>query len=124
MIDLQAILTAHADLAAVSIRYASVDVASLGAGANQTVVAAVAGKKIRVLAWSISCATTASVKLTSGAGGATIFATSQVNATVPNVYPYSPVGWCETAAGQALVVNNPTAGAIGFGLQVAYVEVG
>jgi hypothetical protein len=72
-------------------------------GADNTLVAAVTGKRIRVLAFVASLTGTApTARFESGTGG-----TALTGAFIPNTglmveLPYNPVGWFETAAGALL----------------------
>lgn len=91
----------HADLSAKAVRFATFS-GALGAGGTQTLVAAVTGKKIRVLAMTIGTSAAANVfELKSGAGGTKVFE-AQANITVGFTLPFSAVGWFETAAGALL----------------------
>ncbi len=95
--------------------------------ASQTdaqVVAAVASKKIRVLAVVVVAGATATnITFNSKPGGAG----SAISCLLANganggaVLPFSPVGWFETAAGQGLSVT--TGAGSTTGILVVYVEV-
>lgn len=80
-------------------RYAVIDAATSG---DNTIVDAVANKKIRVLAVALVSAGTVTARFESGAGGTALTGqmTTAVNTGV--VLPYNPVGWFETAAGALL----------------------
>lgn len=102
-------------------KYAAIAAASSG---DNTIVAAVTGKKIRVKRSALIAAGTVNIYFTSGAAGAVIFggSTNKI-ALVANsgfVLPDSP-GWFETAAGSALIMNLSAAIAVAGGL--AYQEV-
>jgi len=82
-------------------KFAIIDATTAG---NNTVVAAVTGKKIRVLQLFLvnSAATGQTVRFRSGTAGA--FLTGQM-LFAPNdgpVLPFSPIGWFETAASTLL----------------------
>lgn len=81
-------------------KFAAVDAATSG---DNTLVAAVAGKKIRVLAAVLVMTGTAvTIRFESGAGGAAL--TGQMTPSQGNVItlPFNPAGWFETAAGSLL----------------------
>ena len=84
-----------------------------------TLVAAVAGRKIRVLSLGVTVLTTAGVF--SLKSGATVIFAHHLVAGTPLVAGYTPVGLCETAAGEALVASNGTG--VDSYVTVAYVEV-
>lgn len=82
--------------------------ANSAADGDYEVVAAVAGKKLRVIALTATALTTAGVvSLKSGAAGATIFAAHLALGT-PLVAVAPGIGLCETAAGAALDASNAT----------------
>ena len=104
-------------------KFAAISAASSG---NNTLIAAVASKKIRVLALNLISAAANNIYITSGAGGTAIWAgsTNKANfaANGGMVLPYNPVGWFETlATNTALVANLSAASAIGG--SITYVEV-
>lgn len=80
-------------------RYAVIDHASNG---DNTVITAVTGQKIRVLALFLLSAGTTTVRFESGAGGTAL--TGQMSLTAQSGFslPYNPVGWFETAASALL----------------------
>lgn len=86
---------------------------------NTVLVAAVTGKKIRVLAFAFVSTLANSVKFQS--------ATTDKSATFPVAAngglsaPWNPAGWFETNAGEALNVNLSVATATG--VQATFVEV-
>ena len=100
------------------VKYAVVDDASSG---NNTIVAAVTGKKIRVLSLMVIAAGTVTTRFESGAGGTAL--TGQVQLTGQTGYQlaYSPVGWFETAAGALL--NLELSAAISVDGLLVYIEV-
>lgn len=78
---------------------------SASATPNNTLVAAVAGKKIRVLALVGVSAGIVNAKLQSGAGGTDITGAMPLVANGQIPLQYNPAGWCETAAGMLLNLN-------------------
>ena len=97
-------------------------VISASASGDNTVVAAVAGKKIRVLAAvTVMTGTTVSQTWKSANGGTAISGamTPLQGGVIP--LPYNPLGWFETIAGQLL--NLSLGGAQAVGGAVVYVEV-
>lgn len=103
-------------------KFAAIAAATNG---NNTLLAAVTNKKIRVLQMMVMAAGTVNMYITSGAGGTVIFggSTQKINlvASTGFVLPYSPVGWFETAASTLLNANLSAAVAISGGF--VYVEV-
>ena len=99
--------------------------AAATAGDN-TLLAAVASKKIRVLALVLVAGAAGNVYFTSGVGGTVIFggATNKINLAANGTLalPFNPLGWFENAAvNQALVLNASSTGPFSGGL--VYVEV-
>lgn len=90
-------------------------------GTNQTVVAAVTSKKLRVLALAVTCGATATNVTfnSSSAGAKTCLFANGANGGF--ILPFSPVGWFETVAGEALAVT--TGAGSTTGIQVVYIEV-
>lgn len=88
-------------------------------GLNE-IVAAVAGKQIRVLAYNYISSGTVNAAWRTGAttviGGLGYWV-----ANTGKVAPFCPVGWFETAVGEALNLN--LSGAVAVGGEVTYVEV-
>lgn len=100
-------------------QFAVVDAASSG---DNTIVAAVTGKKIRVLAGSLTMTGTAvTIRFESGAGGTAL--TGQMTPLQGHTItlPFSPVGHFETAAGELL--NLELGGAQSVDGWIVYVEV-
>lgn len=118
---------AHAAVASVGVRYVTFlsSVLNSGALAFQDIVAAVAGKKLRVLALSLSTNNVAPAVYQWRSGVTTVISRWTNNNTVsPVCWKFSPVGHFETAAGEALRLQTLTAGdTIVFGT-IVYVEVG
>lgn len=94
---------------------------SASTNGNNTLVAAVTGRKVRVLAAVLVAAGTVSPKFQSGAGGTDLTGAMPMVANGALVLPFNPEGWFETAAG-ALLNLALTAGVAVTGLLV-YVEV-
>ena len=90
-------------------KYAKIDVASAG---DNTIVAAVAGKKIRVLQYALVVGAATTVIWKSGSTAISGDMSFDANSGISS--PFSPVGLFETAAGEALVLNlsaaNPVSG--------------
>ena len=91
-------------------KYAEIDVASAG---DNTIVAAVTGKKIRVLQYSLVCSDATTVQWKSS-GGSTLSGDMSFAANGGISSAFSPSGLFETVAGEALVLNlsagNPVSG--------------
>lgn len=82
------------------IKRAVVDAASSG---DNTIVAAVTGKKIRVHSCVIIMTGTAvTLRFESGAGGTALTGQMQPSQGGGFVLPHNPMGWFETAAGELL----------------------
>jgi hypothetical protein len=84
----------------IDIKRAVIDHASTG---DNTLVAAVTGKKIRVHALFFVVAAAVVVRFESGASGTALTGQMTIPAEQPTlVLPYNPLGWFETAAGALL----------------------
>ena len=90
--------------------------------ANQTIVAAVTGKKIRVLSFRLMGAGTAGSATFRSGGTSDISETFNFDARSGMVAQFSPVGHFETVAGELLAVSTVTASAT-CGIGIVYVEV-
>lgn len=93
---------------------------------DNTLVAGVATKKLRVLAMVVVSGAAGNLYFTSGAGGSVIFGGSAnkivlAAASALFALQFCPVGWFETLAGQALVMNASSTGPWSGG--VVYAEV-
>lgn len=86
-----------------AVNYAAIN--ETGADDNE-LVAAVAGRKIRVYEVFLGSAGDSTVRFESGAGGAALTGIIDVAAANPFVAPFSPVGHFETVAGQSLSLEN------------------
>ena len=99
-----------------TVKYAFANATGLG---DTAVVAAVAGRKIRVLAYAFHAITAVAAHLRSAT--TPISATLNLGVTGGHVRPESRHGWVETVAGQALNVN--LSAAVATGVDVTYIEV-
>lgn len=100
-------------------KFAVIDAALLG---DNTLVAAVAGKKIRVLAAFFTMTGTAvTIRFESGAGGTALTGQMTPAQGQTIVLPFNPLGWCETAAGALL--NLELGGAQSVDGALTYIEV-
>jgi hypothetical protein len=92
------------------------------ASGNNTLVAAVTGKKIRVLAYNIIGNGAVNAKFQTGAGGTDLTGLKYIAAAGGGICaPFNPAGWFETAAGVLLNLN--LSGAVAVGGELVYVEV-
>lgn len=99
-------------------KFAAIAASSSG---NNTLVAAVNPKKIRVLALSLISNGTVNVKFQTGAGGTDLTGLYYLVANAGFVLPYNPTGWFETASNTLLNAN--LSGAVAVGGCLTYVEV-
>ena len=81
------------------LQYASVDAASSG---DNTLVAAVAGKRIRVLSLFLVASGAVTVAFESSASGTALTGDMNVGANGNVVMPFNPEGWFQTVAGELL----------------------
>lgn len=100
------------------IKFAIIDHATSG---NNTLVAAVAGKKIRVLAVGMIAAGAVLARFESAADGTALSGQMNLAANGQFTLPYNPGGWFETVAGQLL--NLELGGAVSVDGCLTYVEV-
>lgn len=115
--------TMHAGLAAKGVKFLTFTTGSLSSS-GEVIVAAVAGKKLRVLAFVVST-TAAGTAYQLRSGAATAIATWRGNSTLsPAEFSYCPVGWCETTAGAALELHELSGVASVLQGHLVYVEVG
>lgn len=91
------------------------------ASGDNTLVAAVTSKKIRVLAYNFISNGTVNAKFQSGAAGTDLTGLKYCVANMGLVAPYNPLGWFESAAGVLLNLN--LSAAIAVGGELVYVEV-
>lgn len=99
-------------------KFAIIDAATSG---DNTLVSAVVGAKVRVLACFMVAAGAVNARFESGAGGTAL--SGQMNLTTNSgfVLPFNPVGWFETAANTLL--NLELSGAVSVDGSLVYVEV-
>lgn len=113
----------QSDVIAVAGADATPKFANIGAAVSgdNTIVAAVAGKKIRVVSLFVVAAGAVNVRFESGAGGTAL--TGQMNLTTNSGFalPFNPVGWFETASGSLL--NMELSGAVSVDGALTYIEV-
>lgn len=88
---------------------------------DNTVVAAVASKKIRVLSAFLIAAAAVTARFESGAGGTALTGQVSLAANGGFVLPHNPAGWFETAAGEML--NLELSAALSVDGAITYVEV-
>lgn len=95
-------------------------IAAAGNGDN-TLVAAVVGKKIRVLAAVGIAAGTVTARFESGAGGSALTGQMALVANMGFVLPFNPAGWFETASNTLL--NLELSAGVSVAGALTYVEV-
>lgn len=96
-------------------------VISASSSGNNTLVAAVSGKKLRVLAYNIISNGSVNAKFQSGASGTDLTGLKYLTSNSGICAPFNPVGWFETAANTLLNLN--LSGAVAVGGELVYVEV-
>lgn len=99
-------------------QFAVIDAASSG---DNTIVSAVAGRKIRVLSLFLVSTTAVTVRFESGASGTALTGAMATGANGTLVLPHNPAGWFETAAGALL--NMELGGAVSADGGLSYEEV-
>ena len=87
---------------------------------DNTLVAAVTAKRIRVLSAFIICTTAGDVRFESGASGTALTGQMPVAANGGFVLPYTPAGWFQTAS--ATLLNLELSGTLDCNGSLAYVE--
>lgn len=110
--------TIYSGTTALTPKYAAIDAASSG---DNTIVAAVTSKKIRVLSLFLVAAGTTTVRFESGASGTALSGQMNLIANTGFALPYNPVGWFETASNTLL--NIELSAAISVDGSLTYVEV-
>lgn len=105
-------------LANAPIKFAKISASSSG---NNTLVAAVSGKKIRVISLALMAASAVNAKLQTAAGGTDITGLFYPAANGGFVLPYNEGGWCETVSGELLNLN--LSGAVAVGGCMTYQEI-
>jgi len=110
----------HPSISQRPIKYAAVSGATSG---NNTLVAAVTGKKIRVLGLCIKAASAVAVRLEDGAGGTALTGVTSLvaNGDLGWTLPLNLAGWCETSA--ATLLNMELGGAVQVSGVLTYQEV-
>lgn len=103
---------------AITPKFAVLDAASSG---DNTLIAAVASKKIRVLSLFLVSAGAVNVRFESGASGTALTGQMNLVANTGFVLPYNPLGWFETASNTLL--NLELSAAISVDGSIVYVEV-
>src|SRR4051812_7536637 len=83
-------------------KFAAISASSSG---NNTLVAAVSAKKVRVLALWLTSNGTVNAKIQDGAGGTDKTGLAYLVVNTGIVLPFSPVGWLETTANTILNLN-------------------
>lgn len=106
------------DTTALTPKYAVIDGATSG---NNTLVAAVSGKKIRIISLILIASGDVTVRFESGANGTAMSGQMNVAEKGGLVLPFSPVGWGETASNTLL--NLELSGAVSVDGMLVYVEV-
>lgn len=100
-------------------KYAVISASTSG---DNTLVAAVTGKKIRVLAYNFIAAGAVNARFQSGASGSYLTGLKTIDAASKGLCaPFNPVGWFETAS--AALLNLELSGAVLVGGELVYVEV-
>jgi hypothetical protein len=99
-------------------KFAAIDAATSG---DNTLVAAVADKKIRVLSLFMVAAGAVNARFESGAGGTALTGQMSLAANGGFVLPYNPNGWFETAVNTLL--NLELSDAVSVDGSLCYVEV-
>lgn len=99
-------------------KFAIIDYAASG---DNTVVAAVSGKKIRVVALSIIGGGTATVRFESGAGGTALTGQMTMAVNIEMTMPFNPAGWFETSF--STLLNMELSAAVTMDGMITYIEV-
>jgi hypothetical protein len=100
------------------IKYAAISGATSG---NNTLVAAVTGKKIRVLSYVINSVSAVTVRFEDGAGGTALSGVMSLPSTNTIVANHNPLGWFETTA--ATLLNMELGAALQVSGHLSYIEV-
>lgn len=106
------------DTTALTPKFAVIDHASSG---DNTLVAAVASRKIRVLSLWLVAAGAVTVRFESGAGGTALTGQASLGANAVLVLPFNPLGHFETAVNTLL--NLELGGAVSVDGNLCYCEV-
>lgn len=102
----------------VTVKFAVIDAATSG---DNTLLAAVTSKKIRVLSAFLVAAGTVNVRFESGTGGTALTGQMNLVANTGFVLPYNPNGWFETASNTLL--NLELSAAVSVDGCLTYIEV-
>lgn len=108
----------HNGTTALTPKFAAVAASSSG---DNTLIAAVAGKKIRVLSYTLVAAGAVTARFEDGAGGTPLSGQMSFGANGGASVPFSPLGHFETTANTLL--NLELGGAVSVAGHVCYVEV-
>lgn len=100
------------------IKFAVIDSASAG---DNTIVAAVTGKKIVVLSYALVSAGATTARFESGAGGTALTGQMTLAASTVLSCGFNEAGWFETAAGALL--NLELSAAVSVDGHLSYIEV-
>lgn len=96
-------------------------IAAAGSG-NNTLVTAVTGRRIRVLAYNLIGNGAVNAKFQSDASGTDLTGLKYIAAAGGGICaPFNPAGWFETAAGKLLNLN--LSGAVAVGGELVYVTI-
>ena len=106
------------DTTALTPKFAVIDAASSG---DNTLVALVSSKKIRVLSLFMVAAGTVNARFESGAGGTALSGQMNLVANSGFTLPFNPVGWFESGSG--VLLNLELSAAISVDGCLVYVEV-
>lgn len=99
-------------------KFAVIDAASSG---DNTIVAAVTAKKIRVLSLFLVSAGTVTTRFEAGAGGTALTGQMSLVANTGFALPYNPKGWFETTS--AALLNLELSAAVSVDGALSYIEV-
>ncbi len=99
-------------------KYAVIDDATSG---NNTIVAAVGSRKLRVLAGFMVSAGTVNARFEDGAGGTALTGQMNLIANSGFVLPFNPAGWFET--GVNTLLNLELSAAVSVDGSITYIEV-
>lgn len=92
-----------------------------GDSGDNTIVAAVTGKKIRVTSFALVSAGTVTARFESAAGGTALTGQMTMAANTSVVFPYNPNGWFETVISELL--NLELSGAVSVDGCLTYVLI-
>lgn len=106
------------NLTALTPKFAKIVASTSGA---TTIVAAVASKRIRVVSWTLVANAAVNVKWQSHVTPTDLTGLYYLAANGGLAVPFSPVGYFQTTAGEALDIN--LSGAVAVGGSLVYVEV-